>query len=202
MSGLSGRLGCAALCVATGLIGCHDHVFLQVPTSQAPFAERAKAYQDLRPLNYQTSNNSQQLDFLELGNGTRVYHPEDLLVAVPRDSETARAIERSDELGKTAPWFGFSALACMVAGGTMIALSALGHERPNTTVLISGVGLGLAGGLGFGIASATVRGRSVDQARIAYDNYDRALQRKLSVCVDADCASNSVHERVPRPAPR
>ena len=197
MSGSIQRLRCVVVCASIALGGCHDHVVLQVPSSQAPFSERARAYQDLRPISYQISNNSQQMDYLELGNGSRVYHADDLLVAVPPDSETARAIERSDQLRKTAPWFGFSALACMIIGGSLVGLSVVGRDRPNTSLFIGGAAVGVVGGLGFGIASGTTYRRSVDQARIAFDNYDGALQRKLRVCVDADCESNSVHERQP-----
>jgi len=199
MSGSARRLAGIFLCFSQLLMGCHEHVFLQVPTPQAPFAERAKAYQDFRPISYQVSNNSQQVDFLELGNGTRVYHPDDLLSAVARDSATARAIDRSDQLRRTAPWFGFSALACMIAGGTLVAIATVGRDRPNSSLLASGMAVGAVGGLAFGIASATVYRRSVDQARSAFDSYDGDLQRKLSVCVDADCDANSVHERTPSP---
>jgi len=198
MSRVLQQLGCVSICASIALGGCHDHVFLQVPASQAPLAERAQAYQDLRPLSYQISNNSRQVDYLEIGNGSRVYYAEDLLVAVPPDSETARAIERSVELRNTAPWFGFSALACMIVGGTLIGVSAIGRESPDTTLMISGATVGLLGGLGFGIASGTVYGRSVDQARIAFDSYDGALQRKLRVCVDTDCNANTVHELEPQ----
>ena len=199
MSGSARRLAGIFLCFSQLLMGCHEHVFLQVPPPQAPFAERAKAYQDFRPISYQVSNNSQQVDFLELGNGTRVYHPDDLLSAVARDSATARAIDRSDQLRRTAPWFGFSALACMIAGGTLVAIATVGRDRPNSSLLASGMAVGAVGGLAFGIASATVYRRSVDQARSAFDSYDGDLQRKLSVCVDADCDANSVHERTPSP---
>jgi hypothetical protein len=198
MSGVGTRLACVSICASIALGGCHEHVFLQVPTSQAPLAERAQAYQDLRPVSYQISNNARQMDYLELGNGSRVYYAEDLLVAVPPDSETTRAIERSVQLRNTAPWFGFSALACMIIGGTLIGASAIGHESPDTTLLISGAAVGLVGGLGFGIASGSFYGQSVDQARIAFDSYDGALQRKLHVCVDADCNANTVHELDPK----
>lgn len=196
--GLESVSVCASLCVAIALSGCHEHVVLQIPSSQAPLAERAQAYRDLRPVSYQISNNSQQLDYLELGNGSRVYHVDDLLVAVPADSETARAIERSVQLRDTAPWFGLSAIACMVVGGTLIGVSTIGHESPDTTLLISGATLGLVGGVSFGLASATLYRRSVDQAQIAFDHYDGALQRKLHVCVDTDCNANSVHELNPK----
>ena len=197
MSGVTPWLGSLALCASLALSGCHEHVVLQVPSSQAPLAERAQAYQGLRPVSYQISNNSKQMDWLELGNGGRVYYAEDLLVAVPADSETARAIERSVELRNTAPWFGFSALACMIVGGTLIGVSAIGHESPDTTLMISGAAVGLVGGLGFGLAAGSYYSRSVDQARAAFDSYDGALQRKLHVCVDEDCNANAVHELKP-----
>ena len=196
MNGFARQLAAVCVCFSLALSGCHDHVSLQVPTSTAPFAERAQAYQDLRPRHYQTSNNSRTMDFLDLANGTRIYHPDDLLVAVPSDSEAARAIERSEALRKTASWFGLATLGCIIAAGTMIAASTVGHERPDSGLLISGTAVGLVGGLTFGITSSIFSGRSVDQASVAYDNYDRALQRKLSVCVDLDCGSSAIHERV------
>ena len=201
MNRFAEELATLCVCFSLALGGCHEHVFLQVPTSQAPFAERAKAYQDLRPLHYQTSNRNgaRMMDFLELANGTRVYYPDDLLVAVPSDSAAAQAVERSEALRKSASWFGLSTLACMVVGGTLIAVSTLGRERPDTGLLISGAAVGVVGGLTFGITSSTLSGRSVDQASVAYDHYDRALQRKLSVCVDSDCGLSSVHERISAP---
>src|SRR5438552_2834272 len=84
--------------------GCaaQPHLQLAVPGADAAASERIASYQKLHPKDQSETVvtdahgeiQGQSADFLILGGGDIVYHAEDLVPVVPRDSKTAEAAAR------------------------------------------------------------------------------------------------------------
>src|SRR5512141_694928 len=82
-----------AVCTA-----CISHANLAPPPVTASGAERLAAYQQLAPRGFGSFQNGHANDvgFLVLGDGTRVYFAEDLVPVVPPGSPTAIAGARHE----------------------------------------------------------------------------------------------------------
>jgi hypothetical protein len=124
---------------------------------------------------------------------------EDLMQAVPHDSETARAIGRFQRYQTRADWLGATALLFMIAGGSLVALGAMRSDLPDFKIVGAGLAVGGGGGLAFGLVSQSVRNHATEAQVDAYESYDGDLQRRLSICVPPVCGGTQVIRDAQRP---
>ena len=179
--------------LACSLTACPSHVTLEVPPANAPFAEREAAYGRLHPVIYtevRSWNGPRRFDYLLLADGTRVAFAEDVLLAVPPDCETARAVNDAKRLEATRTWLGVSAVAAFAVGLTLGALSFSKDRPPHGPLLWSGVGV-LGGGIGLAFGAGAAQSRAMDATEAAFSSYDVCLQRRLSVCVEPACGKDA-----------
>ena len=140
------RVPVAALAM-TLLLGCGaPHVLLKGPPADAPLQERTDAYEVLRPVGTVektsvtvtrfSATTNQYLEYLQLNDGTRVVHPEDLSPVVTPESPTGKAIaSRQQHLDEAArlSWIGLGTCtavgSAVTAGGVALALTSPENER-------------------------------------------------------------------------
>lgn len=203
--------------VGSGLAGCQAHVALQAPGASATLEERTKAYEQLRPLSsHETLTVTTQYGvpiaatseptYLQLKNGARVYHPEDLLPVLPADSVAAKAAQESQSARQSRNTVIGVGVAIGVVGViAMVAIRAsvapvpdLPHnwtqsqfdQHMNDTEAalrqgIIGYGVGL-GGVAVGalvvLVGNLVYGRNAaDAMRTAFETFDTGLRAKLDL---------------------
>lgn len=180
-----------------------SHVQLPTLQANAPYAARANAYNQLRPVHLQYTTTVQYSRYgavqststtatrLLLANGTSVYFPEDLLPAVGPNTVTAveaREAERSGTIGNTLLWSGV--LGSLVGAGVATA-SFLANGGPgpvNWPLFGVGSTLLLAGPITVTIG-AVYRGNSALHRETAFQTYDQSLRINLGLCGDAGSAS-------------
>lgn len=214
-----GRHGLAVALVATlATPACHGHVQLRAPLKQAPVEIRLDAYEKLRPLGYRQTttttyrgftkvSESTTLDFLQLSNGVRVYHTDDLLPLLEPGSGAYVAARDAESDATTASWLLWGGAVVGLAGTALFAFGP--HDEPaddefggpsfSTT---NYVGLGIATvGIGALVASIFVSKSAADERRSAFVSYDDGLRRHLGLCVRDgeldDCAPPNRPSRVP-----
>jgi hypothetical protein len=191
------RAAVAAL-APTLLLACGPaHVQLATPPPSANVVERAATYEQLRPLGTSTQTDVimtpnmllvTQSEFLQLADGTRVYHPDDLEPVVADDSATGRAIrDYRDAKASSRRWRNGTliAMAAGVAAATVGGIVLSNDEE-------SGVGgaLFLSGGLvtifsPLGLLGTIVPEREArDARRTAFFTYDASLRQAMNLCVD------------------
>jgi len=216
MNRTSVRVTAALTCAATAIsltAGCsRPRAMLTAPASNAPAAERMQAYERLsargtvsmagpgiRTVLRGTSR------FLALGDGSRVYYPEDLLPVVSADSATARASERSGRARRasnawlTVAILGISVGATLWVAGIASATNNDGFDDegrldddPVPASAYVGAALALASGLAI---FPTVHYRRVarDERLSAFVTYDDSLRGRLALCIDGtrlvDCTA-------------
>jgi hypothetical protein len=195
--------------------GCVPHASLTAPAPGAPATERLGAYERLSSRARQDTITvatlwrlpvRQTTDFIALGDGSRVYHAEDLLAVVPPDSPTARAAERSRRARKVSHgWMG-----AVIAGSAVgLGLSAAGFasdefyagDGPPAYTWV-GVGLLVAGSLSW-IPQMYYARVANDEKVSAFVTYNDSLRKRLSLCVDGlrviDCAAAPAPSAIRRP---
>lgn len=182
------------------------HVQLATPPPSASVAERAATYEQLRPLG--TSSQTDvimtpnmllvtQNEFLQLADGTRVYHPDDLEPVIADDSATGRAIRDYREAKASSRRWRNGTLIAMAAGVAVATVGGIvlsGDEDSGV-----GQGLFLTGGLvtifsPLGLLGTIVPEREArDARRTAFFTYDASLRQAMNLCVDGmrvvDCHS-------------
>src|SRR4051812_29817895 len=143
--------------------GCtQPHLTLSAPPAAASLSERSDAYAALRPASTRVTTEastwlgativtSRRTDYMELGDGRRVYHPEDLLSVIPRDSDTALSISEVRRSERRETWLGAAAGICALAGGALVAVSLAKQDPP--VPLWAGLTIGIGGTLVFGLAA-------------------------------------------------
>jgi hypothetical protein len=188
------KIAAAVSLVAVGLTACSPppHVRLEAPAPTASEAERIAAYErlfaraDARTAlvqNGQVTHVSQ--DYLILGDGTRVHHPDDLIPVVPAGSPTARhAADGKASVDRARPWL--TAAAVSFTGSWLVS--------PVVGVAVGGEEGIIAGAATFGtLAIATIafmftavaKGREFDGQRAsAFATYDSDLRARLQLCAD------------------
>jgi hypothetical protein len=181
--------------LASLLAGCAAHVDLSAPPAMAPMEARVDAYNQLRGLSYHetttttygslgASSTSHSADYMQLANGTRVYFPEDVLPVVAEDSAPARSAVASESKRGTAHLLTLGAVLS-VAAGVALALIPIATSKEgdvNGTPVLVGLGLGILGGAGFGIAAHFVSESAQDEAATTYETYDIGLRSRLGLC--------------------
>jgi hypothetical protein len=175
------------------------HTAFVVPSPTAPYDERLAAYQQLRPetqkkgLVFKTDvpkKRKRAGDPLQLSDGTKVYHSEDLAPLVLPDSATAKAIEQHLLFEKQQKIWANSA-----AGLT--ALSSGGFSL-GTFVFVRGdddrsqnIGLGIAlssiviGAISLAVSVPAARSKQELAQKAneeAFVNYDPSLRAFLGIC--------------------
>ncbi len=195
--------------------GCVPHARLTAPAPGAPATERLGAYERLSSRARQDTITVATLwrlpvrrttDFIALGDGSRVYHVEDLLDVVPPDSPTARAAERSRRARKVSHgWMG--AVIAGSAVGLGLAASGFASDEFDTgdgppAYTWVGVGLLVAGSLSW-IPQMYYARVANDEKVSAFVTYNDSLRKRLSLCVDGlrviDCAATPAPTTIHRP---
>lgn len=192
-----------ALIVSLGLwgaVGCVQHVSIgSVPPRSAPFAQRAAAWQRLRPvgMGYQDVVNvrggavvsggafvEREFNRIVLGDGVEVRAPEDLLPALEADSPAAAAAARAGS-------FRDARNALELGGGLLLIGSVIGlpiaatvddsslSSRLTVAMLVSAA----VGGVGVLIGALFIRPEAAEAQREAFSAYRVGLDRRLGVCV-------------------
>jgi hypothetical protein len=189
----------AAVALSLILVGCEPHQQLNAPPATASEAERLAAYGKLQPLSMHSTDitylrggvavgHEREVDYLQIADGRRVYHAEDILPVVAEDSPAATAAKRSSskrQLGDALYWGGVAALTA----GAVLFLTPLfleddeqtGEPSFNPPLALSG-GLMLGGGALIIIAKLPSRSGH-DEAQTAFETYEPALRKKLNLCV-------------------
>lgn len=195
-----------AVLLSVLVVGCGPNrvVLRTVPEKTAPLHERQRALKDLAPESgLQTTYYRDgvpvgtNLDWLMLGDGTRVEDPRDLLPAVDDSSPTAN-YARSYAAKRTATQvWALTGLGAFAAGLVVEVLSLVamlnaltsqsgGSVGPSQllTGMAVGAGLELGAIISFGVAIAN--GAAANKDRLsAFQTYPKALQRRLALQEDA-----------------
>ncbi len=192
--------------------GCVPHASLTAPAASAPATERVGAYERLSSRARQDTITVATLwrlpvrrttDFIALGDGSRVYHAEDLLAVVPPDSPTARAAERSRHARKLSHgWLGAVIAGTLV--GTGLVYAGIDDWDPAEDGLPAltwvGFGFALAGSLSW-IPQMYYARVSNDEKVSAFATYNDSLRKQLALCVDGlrviDCAETPTPSAAP-----
>lgn len=194
------------LALATLALGaCVEHVQLAPAPVGAPAAARLAAYQQLAPKGFGSYQNrhGNDLGFLVLGDGSRVYYPEDLAPVVPADSPAARAgAHHRGAWGRMIHWLkiagvGYGAAIVVPA----VALATMRNDDARTEVMIGGAVGGMAlGTVGFVGAALDAFEANGDRAT-AFLTYDDALRAEFHLCVAGlevyDCAAGAAAASAP-----
>jgi hypothetical protein len=169
------------------------HVELRAPTAMAPFPDRFRAFQDLRPRASETTTNwlkgGEVKEELVLADGARLQAIEDLTPLVSPGSETYRAANDSASERTSAT------LALVLLGGSIAIggyLIEQGVQRSSNGMIIGGgivAGIGLPVGAVWGLLSSKHSKRDRERA---IRSYEHDLGEHLGVCSSpaglAECA--------------
>jgi hypothetical protein len=184
---------------------CVDHAHLAPPPVDGSADARLAAYQALSPRGYGSfqNNHARDIGFLVLGDGTRVFHAEDLEPVVPAGSPTAVAGERHRSAWERAKhWFKISGVgfAAMIVVPS-VALLTMRDSDARTEVAIGGAAAGvIVGWVGFIGGMKNTFDANGERAS-AFLTYDDALRAELSLCTAGlevyDCATGPAVPRAP-----
>jgi hypothetical protein len=167
------------------IFGCASapHVRLGAPARDASETQRLAAYERLRP-QPRTGYLDETFDDLRLGDGSRISHAEDILAVVPPRSRAAQAARHSSSLRGTSTILLVSGTALIVGGATWLGVGLAGDAGPFLDSIQFGLGVATLG-LGVVVAalSAIPELQAADEESIAYLHYDRALRRRLDLCI-------------------
>ena len=187
------------LCV-TLVSGCMSHVNLSVPPPDAPLSTRAEAYRQLHSTSATqtiTSMPGSGASFdntLQLANGTSVAFAEDILPVVPEHSEAAEHAHSSLSKRDKAHICGWVSALSTVAFGAILFGLVSSSGSGNRTLESAGLATTGLSAAGFGIANYLFLNSSSNDAMEAYRHYNDGLQKKLSICVGADCGSQLIRD--------
>lgn len=171
--------------------GCAKPIALEAPTASAPVADRLAAYEELKPLEIQSSTvmyynpqsggvSTRTYTYLHLANGMVISDPALLLPVVFPDSETARWAE---EYRTSKNWTRVSTLASSVSGlgMTLLLVSTDLLEAADTTqvVLFGGLATTL---LSSAITSIVFRAKTTKARLLSFEAYDQSLKDYLGLC--------------------
>lgn len=190
------------------LAGCMAHVAIPRAPTDAPMAERTRAYNAYRPLSIQyattvsygrggTATATTQANGLLLANGTTVFYAEDLVPMAGERSALAGLAAESANANRVADitlWSGLGASAVATALTTFAIVSAFNTSASSIDWPMIGTGFGIMlGGSVSMIVSSGFRGAANRQREAAYVLYDPSLRLNLGFCGPGaqvgDCAS-------------
>jgi hypothetical protein len=166
--------------------GCAGHVQLSAPPASAPGEQRLAAYDDLRPIEYETrtSRRSGYTDVvsLELNDGTKVRLPEDLLPLVPEKSPAAQAMREARSHRHNNQLLGYGGYGGLLTG---IIVALVGAGNGSKPLGYGGLGLAVGGAICLPFANRQATKANAATAR-AYEQYDDGLRRKLDLCEEGE----------------
>jgi hypothetical protein len=185
---------------------CAPHVVLAVPPATAPVVERERAYEQLKAESvHQTTfihsaesrmSDSKFTDYLTLANGQRVYFPEDIEPVVAPNSPADVAARSSASKHSWAFGLAMGAIGALATGAVISAL-ALSNREANgdidMTLLFTGLGVGLGGGVLFGSAAKAFHSLAEADGETAFGAYNSALIEKLQICVRDHSVAECTH---------
>jgi hypothetical protein len=173
------------------------HRQLSAPEPTAPEDERLAAYERLfaRGDEEARARETRSPKFVYLGDGSRVYHAEDLALVVAPDSPTARAATRVARASKrlesnrsalmTYVW------ATMIGMAASMAVVVGGVALDNDAMMIGGLGGTSVGILAMLIGPLVIGrgnpelGRKIEAGRFAaFSTYNKDLRKQLELCAD------------------
>jgi hypothetical protein len=191
-------------------------VRLSAPPATASVAERAAAYERMRALHVPSPDVLIAADgtvvnasrFLQLADGTRVYHPSDLEPVVATDSPTARAIrEHREATASVRRWRN----AAFIAIAASLLVSAAGLALWSADDSDAGKALAFGGLIGTSVAPlgllATLGPEAeADDARLtAFLTYDPSLRAAMRLCAEGrqvvECPPASAPPAAPASGP-
>ncbi len=195
------------LALAASGAACISHANLAPPPVDASGAERLAIYQQLAPRGFGSFQNrrSNDIGFLVLGDGTRVYFPEDLAPVVPPRSPTAIAGERHrGAWARAKHWMAVGGVALAAAIVVpVVALATMDDGDRRTGIVIGGAAGGFVVGMGSFIAGAVDLIDANGERASAFLTYDDALRAELRLCVTGlevyDCATGPASARASIP---
>lgn len=198
---------CLSVTLSFGATACgsEPHVGLNAPSARASFEERGRAYDQLKPLSMHETHTTylqggspvgseRTTDYLQLADGRRVYHAEDILSVVPSDSAAATAALESESYASSASTFKTVYWVLFTVGGLVMItplLSAGDGDVSMTPVLVGG-GVMLAG-IPFIFMAKSKRNSANDAKATAFETYEPGLRKTLNLCAKDgkvfDCAA-------------
>lgn len=184
----------ASLC---GSACSYNRVALRpVPEATAPEAQRVRAFRELAPQSGLATSYFQNgayqgtyINWLTLGDGTRVEDPRDLLPAVEPTSPTARYATTFEEKTNAARGWSTAAWVGMSAGlVTMLVPLFIPRDYSSLSSGMSPMLVGLAAGGGIELLSLVpmmigmFKSSSAQADRVsAFETYPRSLQQRLAL---------------------
>lgn len=203
------------LLIVAGTSACvpPPHQTLVAPPVDAAAADRLAAFERLiSRADEQTLRVSHgrvvsaTTDYLILGDGTRVYHAEDLIPVVPADSATARhATQAKEHVDRARPWDIATGIA-FVATLVVVVSAPLFFDNVSDQVTFALIGgtAGLATTIALGYKARSEGGDGGDRLS-AFTTYNDDLRKRLDVCVDGTrvvaCAPAAPAPAAAPPAP-
>ena len=204
-----------AISFASSACGGHPHVGLNAPPAAASLQERGSAYEQLKPLSMHETHTtyykggavmgaSRTTDYLQLSDGRRVYHADDLLAVVPPDSPSATAAREAASKASAASTFSAIYWIAFTLGGVVMISPFLSGDTGNfdmTPVLVGG-GIMLAG-LPFTSSPGASVARRTTRRRRPSKPTNRPSEKRLHLCARdnqlVDCDAPVVAPPAPAP---
>jgi hypothetical protein len=190
------------IALVTVLLGaCRAHVDLEPLPPRLTREQRMNAFEKLRPQERSTeiavscrgtACSTAINPMLVLGDGTEIQEPDDLLVVVPPDSETARAAARAARVRSQRTWLAVGTVLGAFAGLAMFTYEgwrshqefASGNADESTlgSLAYVGLGVGLGSALVGYIGHHYLQGRENAHKRRAFASYETDLASRLQIC--------------------
>lgn len=186
------------LTLAFATSGCGGpHVTLKVPEAGAPPEERVAAYETLAPRRMRVrtvitdqgpiASSYSEIEYLQLGDKTRVRHVVDLLPAVEPNSPTAESIRESRLNATTSKWLLYTGLAAIVGGFALTVNDLATNRQGRGAGFYIGAGVGIGGVLALPTA-VYFSGKSAQARQRAMKSYDSDLLQRLDLCAGEEGA--------------
>lgn len=187
--------------IATAMLACHPHVELRAPDAAASGPERISSYERLHARSTHETHityaneygavvgAARVVDYLQLADGQRVYHPEDLMPVLPPDSSAYAAADRSRAKMKTARTLNGIGWGAVGVGGAVMLVGAATVDIDGTNTgallapLIIGGGIALVG-TAITIVSGGFARKAMDEKATAFELYNDGLATRLDVCAN------------------
>jgi hypothetical protein len=167
-------------------------VQLNAPDSSAPPDERVAAFHRLRATKMQTTkvttnasigSRYDRIDFLDLNDGTRIYHPADAMNVLAPDSESYRLLESAESDASLAYKLYYGAAAGILVG-TILTFTQI-TDNSSGPLLYGGLGLAAGGVIAVPIGNFYSQ-RATHRATEGFRLFNIGLMRKLDVCEDGN----------------
>lgn len=165
----------------------HPHYTLSAPPPTAAPAERMQAFEQLRTsgrgsvTTCSSHGGCTSSEYLVLGDGREIWHPEDLEPVVSPRSDAHEAAERLRDIQANRRIWRDVFLVGLIGG---IAAVVAGVKIDSRPVILTGE-LMVAGGLVLGGGGMLVDGfRAAGPKNVILDHYDEGLLQQLNLCVN------------------